>query len=126
MGEGAGLLLGLALAALIWLGLGLAMAFLGEAISDLLLIGLFALFVFQERTRGETLVFAVGLPILPLAVLGVIDLTGGFGGNVGEWFSDTYTWSLMGITMSIYAFREACTLLLPSPFPLENPPPANR
>lgn len=125
MGEGAGVLLGLALAALLWLGFGLAIAFLEAETFDLLLIGLFALLVVQGRTRGEALVFAIGLPVLPLVVLAAIDLIGGFGGTVGEWFPDTYTWSLVGITMSIYAFREACTRLLPSPVPLENPPPVN-
>lgn len=125
MGEGAGVLFGLALAALLWLGFGLAMTFLKAETFDLLLIGLFALLVVQGRTRGEALVFAIGPPVLPLVVLAAIDLIGGFGGTVGEWFPDTYTWPLMGITMSIYAFREACTLLLPSPVPGGNPPPVN-
>jgi len=86
MGEGTGVFLGLALAALLWLGFGLAIAFLEAEMFDLLLNGLFALVVFQLRTRGEALVVAIGLPVLPVAALVAVDLIGGFGGTIRTGF----------------------------------------
>lgn len=125
MGEGAGVLLGLALAALLWLGFGLAIAFLDSEKFDRLLIGLFALFVFQERTRGNVLVSAIGLPLFPVTIIAVVDSTFGFGGTVAEYCLDTFLWSFLLTGLFIYAFREACTWLFPFPVPGGDAPPAN-
>lgn len=122
MGEGTGVLLGLALAALLWLGFGLSMAFLGDAISDLLWIGFFALFVFQERTRGNVIVSAIGLPLLPVTIIAVLDVAFGFGGTLAGYLLDTFLWSFLLTGLFIYAFREACTRLRPFPMPGENHP----
>lgn len=122
MGEAAGAGLALAAIAAFFTGFGL-LPLIDVDTQD----RIFGVFIFLSavtaRTRGDSLAFVV-ISLLPPLLSIFSDWAFGFGVHAQEYFHFFETWALLGTTLSIYVFREACTVLYPSPVSGANLPAA--